>query len=109
MRYLPGLHPRGCIIYQGHGERRIRTAGSLARARVRSSTRFLIAATAAVEKTTCTASEDVAMLRSAHVDLKRQRKVRSPSLVGLLLILSSSETVAIKKRLSAQAEINEED
>ncbi len=67
---------------------------------------WAIPPTAAVEKTTRTASKEAAMLRSVHVDWKRCRKVFNPSLIGLLLIFSSSTTVAIKKMI-VNAVINE--
>ena len=50
----------------------------------------------AVEKTACTALEEATMPKSAHVDSKRRLKGSNPSLIGLLLILLSSEAVAIK-------------
>jgi len=48
-----------------------------------------------VEKTACTISDDRATSRSEHIDSKRRRKVATLSVIGLHLILSSSDAVAM--------------
>jgi hypothetical protein len=57
--------------------------------------------TAAVEKTTWTASDDSATPSSARVDSKRRQKVPRTSLIGLLLIMSSSEAEAMKEIINS--------
>lgn len=48
--------------------------------------------------------KDTAMLRSLHVNSKRQQKTASLSLIRFLLIMSSLEALAIKKWSLAKAD-----
>jgi hypothetical protein len=92
-------------------EGRIRAAGSFYKAKIRSSTKFLatmfvsnktatiiraLSATVAAERTACTVLEDSTTPRSTRVDSKSRRKAQSPSLTGLLLIMSRLEVLPIR-------------